>query len=127
MTESPEVPDWTRGEPGLAFARCRACGEVQYDRRPHCPRCGATDFEVRAASGRGIVYALTRVERAPSPEWRQHAPYGLALVDAAEGFRFMAHAADGLAIGDRVRTAFHRFGPGLVLRIEPDAEPEGRT
>jgi len=114
------TPDWTRGGSGLACARCRACGHVQYFLRPFCPACGSQELEARAASGRGTVYALTRVARAPSPEWAAYAPYGIALVDAPEGFRFMAHAAEGLAIGDRVVTSFRGFGAALVPFVEPE-------
>ncbi len=106
--------DWTRGGEGLAFARCRACGHVQYVLRPFCPACGARDLQVTQASGRGRVYALTTVARAPSPELAAHAPYVVALIDAEEGFRFMAHAAEGLAIGAPVHTAFRTFGAGCV-------------
>jgi uncharacterized OB-fold protein len=114
------VADWTRDGQGLSYARCRACGQVQYMLRPFCPACGADALEIRAASGRGTVYAITRVARAPSPEWAAYAPYGIALVDAPEGFRFMAHAAEGLGIGDRVTTAFRSFGAALVPFVEPE-------
>ncbi|SEO80847.1 Rubredoxin-like zinc ribbon domain [Methylobacterium sp. ap11] len=107
---SREPADWTRGGEGLAFARCRACGHIQYFRRPFCPSCGGGDLAVAQASGRGRVYALTTVARAPSRELAAHAPYVVALVDAEEGFRFMAHAAEGLAIGAPVNTAFRAFG-----------------
>ncbi|MBE7245344.1 MAG: OB-fold domain-containing protein [Actinomycetospora chiangmaiensis] len=129
MTGGPEdtatVADWTRGGAGLRYTRCRGCGGVEYFARPFCPRCGGEDLDVRAASGRGTVYALTRVSRAPSPEWSAHAPYGIALVDAPEGFRFMAHAAEGLAIGDPVTVGFRRFGTGLVPFVASGDRPEG--
>jgi uncharacterized OB-fold protein len=115
-----QVADWIQGGEGLVYARCRACGHVQYFLRSFCPACGAEALEIRAASGRGTVYAITRVVRAPSPEWAAYAPYGIALVDAPEGFRFMAHAAEGLAIGDRVATAFRSFGAALVPFVEPE-------
>ncbi|MGY2049612.1 Zn-ribbon domain-containing OB-fold protein [Methylobacterium sp. JK268] len=116
----PEPADWTRGEEGLAYARCRPCGHVQYLRRDFCPACGARDLAAAQATGRGRVYALTRVARAPSPELAAHAPYVIALVDAEEGFRFMAHAAEGLTIGAPVRTAFRAFGAGQVPYCLPE-------
>ncbi|BCM83944.1 hypothetical protein NS228_03235 [Methylobacterium indicum] len=121
---SAEIPDWTRGAEGLALARCRACGHVQYVRRPFCPECGSEDLGVERASGRGTVYAVTAVARAPSPDLQAFAPYGLALVDAPEGFRFMAHCpAEGVAIGAPVRTTFRAFGAGLVPFVTPEDQP----
>ena len=40
--------------------------------------------------------------RAATPETRAHVPYNIVLVDAAEGFRMMAHGDNDLAIGDKV-------------------------
>lgn len=111
--------DWTGGRTALTFQRCRACGETQYFRRPFCRACGQAEPETVTASGRGAVYAITTVTRAPSPEWKALAPYGIALVDAEEGFRFMAHAADGLVIGDAVTTTFREVGDALVPLVQP--------
>lgn len=125
MSTEPEhaLADWTTGMQALTFARCPACGTVRYFRRPFCPHCGSSELETKAASGRGIVYAVTTVVRAPSTELRAYAPYGIALVDAAEGFRFMAHAAPGTAIGDPVLTTFRTFGSRLVPFVEPGPSP----
>lgn len=121
---SAQSPDWTTGAEGLSLARCRTCGHVQYLRRPFCPECGGADLSVERACGRGTVYAVTVVARAPSPELSAHAPYGLALVDAEEGFRFMAHCPpEGVAIGDPVRTTFRAFGAGLVPFVTPESRP----
>ncbi|WP_246101858.1 Zn-ribbon domain-containing OB-fold protein [Methylobacterium terricola] len=124
MSPDGMPPDWTMGGEGLTLARCRACGHVQYVRRPFCPSCGREDPDVDSASGRGTVYAVTVVSRAPSPDLQAHAPYGLALVDAEEGFRFMAHCPpEGIAIGDSVRTTFRAFGAGLVPFVVPESQP----
>jgi uncharacterized OB-fold protein len=113
------VADWTSGTEGLAYDRCRACGKVQYFRRAFCPNCGSAEIEGQAASGRGTVYAITTVSRAPSEQLRAYAPYRIALVDAEEGFRYMAHAAEGLAIADSVSTTFRRLGERIVPFVEP--------
>ena len=120
---NPDMLDWTRGTERLAFETCGGCGRARYFSRPFCPACGSEAVERRVASGRGTVYAITTVVRAPSAELRAFAPYGIALVDAAEGFRFMAHASEGLRIGDAVATVFRSFGPGLV----PFCQPAGET
>jgi uncharacterized protein len=98
----------------LRYQRCGACAAPQFYPRESCLRCGAADLTWQAAEGRGTVYALTSVARAPSEEFRSLAPYVIALVDLDEGYRMMAHGAMGLAVGDRVRVQFFQHG---VLRL----------
>lgn len=114
-----EPLDWTQGREALTYQTCPACRAIRYFRRGFCPTCGHEGAETRQASGRGTVYAVTTVARAPSPEWKALAPYGIALVDAEEGFRFMAHAAPGLAIGDAVTTTFRHVGEAVIPLVQP--------
>lgn len=114
--------DWTRGAENIAYQRCGACRHVWYFRRRFCPRCGAIDVATLQASGTGTVYAITDVLRAPSDQLRAHVPYAIALIDTDEGFRMMAHAERGVAIGERVRARFVAFGDGIVpqfRRVDP--------
>lgn len=62
----------------------------------------------------GTVYAATVVVRAPSPEWRERAPYGLCLVDLDEGVRVMTRAEPGIGIGARVRIGFQRTDQAVL-------------
>jgi uncharacterized protein len=48
-------------------------------------------------------------------------PYNIVLVDAAEGFRMMAHGAVNLAIGDKVTAHFERFAGRVVPYFEKEA------
>src|SRR5215212_4201462 len=108
------IADWTTGRDTIGYDRCRTCGKVQYFRRSFCSHCGSAEVERQVASGRGTVYAITTVNRAPSEELRAYAPYRIALIDAEEGFRYMAHAAEGLAVADAVSTTFRRLGERIV-------------
>jgi uncharacterized OB-fold protein len=110
------MTDWTKGAAALVFQHCGACGQVWYFARDFCPHCGARDPQTRRCEGAGRVYAITTVTRAPSPELRALAPYRIALVDFAEGFRAMIHAEDNVAIGDAVRLSFVPFGTLTVPR-----------
>ena len=93
----------------LRYQRCGACGRAQFYPRPFCAVCGGvTSWAV--SSGRGAVYARTRVSRAPTADFASLAPYDILLVDLDEGFRMMAHGAPDLVIGDRVRLSFRRLG-----------------
>jgi uncharacterized OB-fold protein len=103
----------------LRYQRCCACSALQPYPRAYCLRCGTAALEWRAGGGKGTVYASTRVERAPSDEFRALAPYVIVLVDLDEGYRMMAHGAPGLAIGDGVRVHFFEHGGRHLPRFEP--------
>ena len=113
---------WTTGEESIVYQSCAACGARQYFRRSFCTACGAADPTKQRASGEGVVYATSLVCRAATPETRAHVPYNIVLVDAAEGFRMMAHGDNDLAIGDKVTARYQPFAGRLVpyfQRIKP--------
>ena len=100
------ISDWSKGADGIAFQTCDSCNAVWYFHRSFCPGCGKGEPVTRQASGLGTLHARTLVSRASSEELRAHVPYLIVLVDAAEGFRLMAHGDPALAIGDKVRAKF---------------------
>lgn len=112
MSDRPA--DWTKGAEAIVYQCCGACGAVQYFARDFCAACGAPDPASKRASGLGTVYATSRVCRAATPETRAHVPYNIVLVDAAEGFRMMAHGENDLAIGDKVTAGYRPFAGRLV-------------
>ena len=112
MMDTPA--DWTDGAEALTYQCCDACGERWYFCRDFCPHCGSKSIVTRASACIGTVYAATVVVRAPSPEWRERAPYGLCLVDLDEGVRVMTHAEPGIDIGTRVRIGFLRTDRGVL-------------
>ena len=112
------VADWTTGHEVIVYQACAACGGLQYFRRSFCVVCGAPDPIEKSAGGEGTVYATSLVCRAATPETRAHVPYNIILVDAAEGFRMMAHGDNDLVIGDRVRARFQPFAGHLVPYFE---------
>jgi uncharacterized OB-fold protein len=117
-----EVLDWTRGEEGIAYQLCPGCAGLWSFHRTFCPRCGRQDPDSRQSSGIGTVHAVTLVTRAPGDELRPYAPYLIALVDAEEGFRLMAHGDRSLRIGDRVRARFVTLAGRLMPYFERIAD-----
>ncbi len=115
---SEAIADWTRGGAGLAYQQCAACGHRWYFRRGFCPRCGDADPGTHASAGRGIVYATTLVQRAPSDAFAALAPYRIVLVDLDEGIRVMAHGEPTLGIGDAVVCRFLTTGDKVLPRFE---------
>ena len=114
MSELEPAADWTTGTQAISYQSCRACRAIQYFRRSFCAACGAPDPEDRVSAGEGTVYAASLVLRAGTPEARAHVPYNIVLVDVAEGFRMMAHGANDLVIGDRVKAGYRSFTDRLV-------------
>lgn len=68
----------------LTYQYCQTCSAAVFYPRVLCPSCGRTALEWRISSGRGTVYSTTTVYR------RREAPYNVALIDLAEGFRMMS-------------------------------------
>jgi uncharacterized OB-fold protein len=112
--DAQRMADWTKGEEAIVYQSCAACGSRQYFRRSFCAACGAPGPVDKRASGEGVVYATSLVVRAATPEARAHVPYNIVLIDAAEGFRMMAHGDNDLKIGDRVSAQYRRFTDRLV-------------
>lgn len=114
MSGGPRIDDWTMGAETIVYQSCAACGVTQYFRRGFCAACGAPDVQDKRAGGEGVVFATSLVARAATAEARAHVPYNIVLIDAAEGFRMMAHGDSDLKIGDRVTAGFRRFTDRLV-------------
>ena len=114
-----KLADWTLGGEGIVYQDCPACRARGYFARDFCPKCGAAAPTGIQASGRGHVYAVTQVNRAPSDALRAAVPYTIVLVDAVEGFRLMGHGAPSLKIGDPVRAGFILFDGKRVPFFAP--------
>jgi len=103
----------------VRYQHCGACGAAQTLARYACTTCGSTVLEWRNASGSGTIYATTEVMRAPSDHFRALVPYTIALVDLDEGPRLMAHARQGVGIGERVHAEFFTHEGHTLLRFNP--------
>lgn len=103
----------------LIYHRCKACRTAQLPLAGVCVRCRSPDLATRRSAGKGVVYSLTTVHRAPSPAFAADTPYVLALVAMDEGFRLMVRLPGAAAIGDPAE---------IVLEPGPDGivRPQGR-
>jgi uncharacterized OB-fold protein len=114
MSDGQQSQDRTSGETAILYQHCEVCGHLQYFRKAFCSACGAAEPAVKQAGGKGVVYAMSLVTRAATPEMRAHVPYNIILVDTTEGFRMMAHGDRDLAIGDAVTVRFERFTDRII-------------
>ena len=102
---SPDTkPFWEAAAKGtLLLKKCRACSEVHYYPRPHCPMCGSDATEWQPAAGGGTIYSFSVMRRA-------EVPYAIAYVTLDEGITMMTNLVDcdfdRLRIGQRVRLVF---------------------
>ena len=122
MSNGDEILDWSTGSEGSAYQRCDDCGHVWYLTRAFCATCGSLAVRQHQAAGLGRVATTTLVSRPPSEKWKEYAPYSLALIDADEGFRLMAHVERDARIGDRVRARYLSFEDTPIpvfMRIDP--------
>jgi len=121
------LPDWTNGVGRLVYSRCGACDHVWYLPRVACGRCGSDKVVRMVSKGCGSVYAATFLSRAPTPAFQAIAPYGLLLVDADEGFRFMCLSRDRMAVGDRTGIGFETIDSCLVpVALDETETQDGR-
>jgi len=100
----PYIDGLTKSE--IRFQACTVCGHAQTLAHDACQHCGAESLVWKTSSGRGRVYAVTIVGRAPSDAFRPLAPYTLVVVEMEEGARIMGHALPGVRINDSVVASF---------------------
>lgn len=115
-----DLNDWTVERPGIVYQACRSCDNRWYFERPFCPHCGTVEPGRLQASGRGTVYSLSTIHRAPSEALRPYAPYTIVLIDMDEGFRMMGHGAPDLKIGDTVRAGYRSLAGKLMPYFDRD-------
>lgn len=101
----------------LLHQRCNACSRVQSLARALCHHCHSDRLAWEHSAGTGIVEAVSRIDRAPSPQFRELVPYTLVIVAMAEGHRLMGHAQPGLAIGEPVTAGFFEHDSRTLIRF----------
>ncbi|WP_433461880.1 Zn-ribbon domain-containing OB-fold protein [Spirillospora sp. CA-128828] len=104
-----------RGE--LRIPRCADCGERFFVPEPVCPGCMSENWSYEPSSGRGSVYSVTVVHRAPGPGFE--VPFALAVIDLDGGGTLLSHVVDvephSVAIGTRVRVSFRALDDIITL------------
>lgn len=99
-------------EEKFLFQRCRSCGKAQFYSRSVCSHCQSHDLDWQEAKGCGKITSFSVVYRAAIPAFMNDVPYVLALIDMAEGFRFMCNVinCDPMAVrlGSLVTVVFEQ-------------------
>lgn len=94
----------------LSLPYCAVCEAAFFFPRRWCPRCWSDRISWVPASGNGVVYA-TSVVHVPFQGVRpEDVPYGVALVDLAEGVRVPGFTPTG--------EEMPRAGDAVTARVE---------
>lgn len=108
----------------LVHPLCGACGRAFFPPHLTCPHCREIDWTWAESAGRGQVYSLSVVHRAPQPGFVP--PYVIAVVDLDEGFELMTNIVDvepaDVRIGQRVRVTWQQLGEAVLPVFAPDEE-----
>ena len=99
--------------------RCDNCHAYLYIPKDICNHCHSDQLTWTPISGHGEVYTYTIVRRAPTPAYQAEAPYVLAHVTMAEGFRMIASLTgaepETVKIGMPVEVAYEDVTPEWTL------------
>jgi uncharacterized protein len=109
---------WAAAREGrLVVPRCSSCGLRFFVPEPACPGCLSRDWRYEASSGRGTVYSVTVVHRAPGPGFET--PFALAIVDLDDGATLLTHVTGcepaEVTVGMPVRVDFRPLTNEIAL------------
>ncbi len=110
----------------LVRQQCNVCGTSFFTPQIACCKCQSEDWQWATSSGQGTLYSVTRVYKAPVPDFP--VPYALAIVALDEGWNMLSNVVNGpvedVFIGMRVKVVFQRTWEGFqVPEFEPDTAP----
>lgn len=100
----------------LRVRECATCSAVQWPPRATCAGCDSTEFRGHVLPWHGEVHTFTVVRRAFHPWFADRVPYGVAVVDVADGVR-MAGLFDGPV--DQLSCGLRVVGRGAELSGSP--------
>ncbi len=103
----------------LPIQRCKACGVLRHPPRPMCGKCGSTQWDSVASSGKGTVYSFVVVHHPQFPGFDY--PVVAAVIDLEEGTRVVSNVigvdpAD-VRVGMPVKLSIEAVDDGLKLPL----------
>ncbi len=109
------APFWdglTEGE--FRVARCSDCNRLSLPPRVICPACHGRTFTWDCLSGKGILYAESKVQQSP-PIYGLLSPTRVVIVDLEEGVRVVTRMLPGK----------HVIKPGARVELVITRHPDG--
>ncbi|MFB8344591.1 Zn-ribbon domain-containing OB-fold protein [Brucella cytisi] len=91
QTDPVTAPFWeSLKQQNMEIQRCDDCATFIFYPRALCTNCSSRQLKWTPVSGRGHIYTMTIVHKAPGP-FKAEAPYVVALVELDEGCRMMTN------------------------------------
>lgn len=112
----------------LWLRSCNVCNQAYFYPRDICPVCFSRNTTWVQASGRGTLHTFAIVHRAPTPAFRDDAPFVVAIVDLEEGPRMPTNLVDvepdpsAIHVGMAVEVVFDDVTEEITL---PKFKPAG--
>lgn len=122
IIDSDSRPFWEATKHNkLLIQYCSSCGNYQFYPRIICKHC-LSDVKWVEASGEGIVYSYTIVEKAFYPYFKDKVPYIVALIELKEGPRMLSNVVgvnvNEVRIGMPVQAVFNEtFGEYKLVQF----------
>ena len=112
MTETVRTWRHIHQRYNLTGSKCLQCGNVFFPSRIICPECRRKGkLEELKFSGKGRIHSYS-VINTPTDEFKDIAPYVVAIVELEEGARVTSQIVDcdpdSIEIGDEVEMVFRR-------------------
>ena len=105
----------------LWLRNCGDCDQAYFYPRDICPHCFSRNTSWIQASGKGTLHTFAIVHRAPTPAFRDDAPFVVAMVDLEEGVRMPTNLVEvepdpaGITIGMAVEVVFEDITDEISL------------
>ena len=94
---APNLFEFSAEGARLIGSRCVKCGEVRFPVSDFCPQCCTQTTETIPLSRRGTLYSFTVQRFRPPAPYRgpeEFEPYGVGMIELAEGLRVTTVLAD---------------------------------
>ncbi|SVB39977.1 uncharacterized protein METZ01_LOCUS192831 [marine metagenome] len=105
----------------LWLRNCGDCDQAYFYPRDICPHCFSRNTSWIQASGKGTLHTFAIVHRAPTPAFRDDAPFVVAMVDLEEGVRMPTNLVEvepdpaNITIGMEVEVVFEDITDEISL------------
>ena len=105
----------------LWLRHCNDCKQAYFYPRDICPHCFCRNTSWIRASGKGTLHTFAIVHRAPTPAFRDDAPFVVAMVDPEEGARMPTNLIEvepdpaNITIGMPVEVIFEDITDEIAL------------